>query len=180
MAKTCFFIGHREQCGEITEALEQVIERHITEYGVTEFVVGSHGCFDAAAFSALMDAKLRHPEISILELLTYHPAQRKVSPRSSFSQLYYPPGMERVPKRAAIPRANRYMVDHSDYLIAYVWHPASNAWELLEYARKRELKGLIKVVNLGIFREFPDPPSTPFGVTEEELKEWEQWLEEHG
>ena len=60
------------------------------------------------------------------------------------------PGMETVPKRAAIVRANRYMVNHSDYLIAYAWHPASNARELVEYAlqtlygmmRKRENSAL--------------------------------------
>lgn len=48
---------------------------------------------------------------------------------------YYPPNMERVPRRVAIVRANRYMVDHVDYLIAYAWHPASNARELVEYAK---------------------------------------------
>ena len=37
-----------------------------------------------------------------------------------------------VPKRLTIIRANRYMVERSDFLIAYVRHPASNAKELLE------------------------------------------------
>ncbi len=55
-----------------------------------------------------------------------------------FDGTFYPPGMETVPKRAAIVRANRYMVDHSDYLIAYAWHPASNARELVEYAQRRK------------------------------------------
>ena len=32
----------------------------------------------------------------------------------------------------------RQVVDHVDYLIAYTWHPASNARELVEYARKRQ------------------------------------------
>ena len=50
--------------------------------------------------------------------------------------------------RLAIVRANRYVVDHVDYLIAYVWHSASNASELAEYAQKRERKGLITVTML--------------------------------
>lgn len=37
--------------------------------------------------------------------------------------------------------ANRYVVDHVDYLISYAWHPASNARELVEYAKRREKKG---------------------------------------
>ena len=43
--------------------------------------------------------------------------------------------LERVLRRVSMVRANRYMVDHVDYLIAYAWHPASNACELLEYAK---------------------------------------------
>lgn len=56
--------------------------------------------------------------------------------------------METVPKRAAIVRANRYMVEHSEYLIAYAWHPASKARELMEYAQKWEKRGMIQVTIL--------------------------------
>ena len=65
-----------------------------------------------------------------------------------FDSTYYPPGVENVPRKVAIVRANRYMVDHTDFLIAYAWHPANNARDLLEYARKREGKGLIQVTAL--------------------------------
>lgn len=44
--------------------------------------------------------------------------------------------MERVPRRLAILKANRYMVEHSDCIIAYIRRPG-NARNLLEYARKR-------------------------------------------
>ena len=44
-------------------------------------------------------------------------------------------------RKVAIVRANRYVVDHVDYLIAYAWHPASNVRELVEYAKRRENKG---------------------------------------
>ena len=33
--------------------------------------------------------------------------------------------------------ANRYMIDTCNCLIAYAWHPASNAQDLLEYAQKK-------------------------------------------
>ena len=39
---TCFFIGHRETSERVLPALIQEVERHITEYGVTEFVVGHY------------------------------------------------------------------------------------------------------------------------------------------
>lgn len=40
---TCFFIGHRETSDSIFPALVQAVERHVTEYGVTEFIVGHMG-----------------------------------------------------------------------------------------------------------------------------------------
>ena len=56
--------------------------------------------------------------------------------------------MESVPRKIAIVRANRYVVDHVDYLIAYAWHPASNARELLEYAKRREKRDLISITSI--------------------------------
>ena len=56
--------------------------------------------------------------------------------------------MEAVPKRYAIVRANKQMVNSTDWLIAYVCHPGSNARSLLEYAHRREQKGLIRIRNL--------------------------------
>ena len=146
--KSCFFIGHREAGPEILPALEAAIEKHISEYGVTEFIVGHYGGFDRLAARAVISAKKCHPEIRLLMLIPYHPAERPVETPPGFDGTFYPPGMESVPRRFAIVRANRYVVDHTDFLIAYAWHPASNAKDLLEYARKREGKGLIQVTAL--------------------------------
>ena len=142
--KSCFFLGHRDAPDSIRDTLDEAIERHITEYGVTEFFVGHYGRFDRIAQTALVRAKVQHPEISVRLLIPYHPTERPVSAPEGFDGTYYPPGMERVPRQLAIPRANRYMIDHCDYLIAYVWHAASNARELLEYAEK----GVIIIKNL--------------------------------
>ena len=135
--KSCFFIGHREASSETLPALAEAVEKHITEYGVMEFIVGNYGGFDHMAAKAVIEAKVRHPEIMLSMLLPYHPAERPVELPRGFDSSFYPPGMETVPRRFAIVRANQYMVDHVDYLIAYAWHPASNARDLTEYAQKR-------------------------------------------
>lgn len=137
-SKNCFFIGHREAGEEISKQLAETVERHIREYGVNNFTVGNYGGFDRLSASAVIAAKEIHPDIRLFLLLPYHPSERHVEVPSDFDGTFYPPGMESVPKRLAIVRANRYMIDHSDYLIAYAWHPASNARNLVEYARKRE------------------------------------------
>ena len=143
--KSCFFIGHREASCEILPTLKETIEKHIINYGVKEFIVGNYGSFDQLAAKALIDAKKQHPEITISMLIPYHPAERPVKTPQGFDNTYYPPCMEKVPRRLAIIHANRYMVNHADYLIAYAWHPASNARNLLEYA---STKGIV-ITNLG-------------------------------
>ena len=148
--KSCFFIGHRETSSEILPALMEAVEQHIVEYGVTEFIVGNYGGFDHMAAKTVIVAKERHPEITLSMLIPYHPAERPMELPKGFDNTFYPPGMEKVPRKLAIVRANRYMVDHVDYLIAYAWHPASNARELVEYAQRRSTAGLISIKNLAI------------------------------
>ena len=145
VGKSCFFIGHREASEEIYPALYAAVEQHIVEYGVTEFIVGHYGGFDRLAASAVKEAKCFYPEVKLTLLLPYHPAQRHIPTPDGFDGTFYPSGMESVPRKAAIIRANRYVVDHVDYLIAYVWHPASNARELVEYAKRRENRNLIGI-----------------------------------
>lgn len=145
---TCFFIGHREAGNELRPALTEAVERHIIEYGVSSFMVGRYGNFDKLAAGAVIDAKKRHPEVTLTLLLPYHPFDRPIPTPKGFDGTFYPPGMETVPKRVAIVRANRYMMENSSHLIAYAWHPASNAREILEAALKRQERGLIRVTNL--------------------------------
>lgn len=144
----CFFIGHREADDELLPALTAEVERHIIEYDVTSFMVGRYGNFDKLAARAVIAAKKRHPEVTLTLLLPYHPFDRPIPTPEGFDGTFYPPGMETVPKRVAIVRANRYMMENSSHLIAYAWHPASNARELVEYAQAREKKGKIHVENL--------------------------------
>lgn len=146
---TCFFIGSRYATSAVQKPLDEAIERHIVEYGVEEFVVGHYGSFDLEVIAALRRAKKRHPEVTLLLLTPYHPHDRPIEPPEGFDGTYYPEGMERVPKKLAIIRADRYVVDHSDYLIAYI-HGVGRSRDLAEYARRREKRGSIHVEMLMI------------------------------
>ena len=144
---TCFFIGHRDAPDSILPSLSAAIEARIVEDGVDQFVAGNYGRFDSLAAQAVRKAKKQHPDILLFYLRPYHPVERPFTP-SGYDGSFYPPGMETVPRKLAIVRANRYMVDNSQFLIAYARYSASNAWKLTEYARKREKKGLLHVENL--------------------------------
>ena len=142
----CFFIGHRDTPVDILPTLRTAIEKHITQYGVTEFLVGHYGAFDRMAAQCVINAKQTYPQIKLTLLLPYHPSERQVKLPEGFDGSCFPPGQESVPRQIAIVRANHYAVNHSDYLIAYVWQAGSNARNLLDYTRNT--KRNCKILNL--------------------------------
>ena len=148
MGKTCYFIGHHNAPAEILPLLETSVEHHIAQYGVMDFVVGKYGSFDCLAARAVRKAKQRHPEIRLTLLLAYYNPTQSTGSLSGFDDTLYPDGLELVPKRAAIVRANQHMIQHSDYLIAYDKGYAGNTRKLVKYARAREERGLICIENL--------------------------------
>ena len=135
--KSCFFIGHREADERLLPILTAAIERLITEEQVSFFYVGGYGGFDRIAATAVKRMKLQHPEITLMLVLPYHPGERPIETPNGFDGTYYPEGLEKVPRRYAIVRANEIMAKQSDWLISYVRHGASNSSRILEYARKQ-------------------------------------------
>ena len=142
---TCFFIGHRDATEDLRPLLSDAVERHIMQYGVTEFIVGHYGRFDAMAASAVRAAKQQHSEISLVLLLPYYPYPNDTK---GYDATFYPPGMEEIPKPFAIVRANEYMIRSADYLICYDRGQIGKTRDFVELARQRERKGLIHIENL--------------------------------
>ena len=146
---TCFFIGHRDAPEELLPLISDAAERLITDCDVTAFYVGGYGAFDRIAGRAVVVLKKKYSHIRLYRVIAYHPAERPQKAPKGYDGTYYPPGMEEVPHRVAIPRANQAMIENSDYLIAYVRHDMlSNSYEVLRYAKRREQKGLMRVTNL--------------------------------
>lgn len=137
--KSCFFIGHREADERLLPKLIDTIERLVVSEGVTCFYVGGYGGFDQIAATAVKQVKQQHPEIILMLVLPYHPAERPMETPYGFDGTYYPEGMETVPRRFAIVQTNKHMVDSIDWLVAYVRHGASNSHRILEYAKKRSV-----------------------------------------
>lgn len=145
---SCFFIGHTDTPEAVFAQLTQTVESLILKENVRYFYVGGYGNFDRLAAMVVKRLKKSYPFILLMLVLPYHPSERPVPVPEGFDGTYYPEGMETIPKRYAIVRANRKMVETVDWLIAYVWHPASNSRSLLEYAQLREKKGQIHIMNL--------------------------------
>lgn len=149
MPKVCCFIGHSKIWDDISQVLTAAVERHITEYGVTDFLVGNYGQFDRMAAATVKRAKERHPGIRLYLMLPYHPEQGRPLPDlEGYDNAVYPMEMEGVPLKLAIPRLNRIMVEDANYVIAYVMHSWGGAGTTLEHVQARERKGLIHIENL--------------------------------
>lgn len=146
--KRCFFLGHRDGPDRIREELKCTIESLILDYKVEEFIVGNYGRFDTLVQQTLTQLKKKYPHITLTLLLPYHPTVKEVALPSGFDNTLYPEGMEQTPKRFAIVKANRYALEHSSYFLAYLRYPGSNTAKLVEYAQKRESKGLVNVILL--------------------------------
>ena len=146
--KSCFFIGHREANESLLPRLESEIDRLITEENVRYFYVGGYGGFDRVAATAVKRAKQKHPDITLMLVLPYHPAERPVEKPPGYDGTYYPEGLEKTPRPFAIVKANQLMVNSCEWLVCYVRHGASNSRSILEYAQRREKKGLIQIINI--------------------------------
>ena len=133
---------------EVLPFIKDAAEKLIVQEEVTQFYVSGYGSFDRLAGRAMSELKAVYPFLQLYRVIPYHPANRKIELPQGFDGTYYPEGLEYVPPMYAISRANQSMIDQCNFLIAYVCHPAGKASKFLEYARKREKKGLVRVICL--------------------------------
>lgn len=148
MGKTCFFIGSHDAPERIMEVLQGSVELHIIDDGVTDFYVGYHGNFDRMAARAVICAKQSHPHIRLILVRAYHPSQHRFALPDGFDESVYPEGLELVPRRLAILKANHLMIDRVDHLITYVDQVAGNSKKLVDYANRRKNQGTLKIEDI--------------------------------
>ena len=89
------------------------------------------------AARAVKAVKTVHPNVRLILLMPY---LNNVPLPEGFDGAIYPDGLEYVPKKYAIPRANQAMVDRCDYLIAHVKYPFGGAFQCLNYAKRKGIR----------------------------------------
>lgn len=144
---SCTFFGHRIINKDIKDLLTRQIDNLIAEHGVNVFYVGNNGQFDHLVAAVLRELKSRNPQISYSIVLAYLPEREKEYNQLSYTETIYPEGLEYTPPRFAISKRNQWMVQQSDYVIAYVEHSIGGAAQFTEYARKKH-KTVINLADL--------------------------------
>ena len=129
------FCGH----AQITEreALQnwlQTVTQSLIEQGATTFYLGGYRAFDSLAAAVLREQKKRYPQIELVLVLAYLNTRRDTS---GYDRTVYPP-LETVPRRFAISRRNRWMVESVDVVVSYVLHDWGGAATTLQYAKRKK------------------------------------------
>ena len=137
----CTFFGHRDCPSSIKEKLHEEIERLICHHGVDTFYIGTQGSVDRITYAVLVDLRKRYQHMKIYCVLAYMPKLSDIAQdRSVLDDTILPEGIEKVHPRYAIPHRNNWMIDHSDYVIAYVTHTFGGAYQSVERAKKKGIE----------------------------------------
>lgn len=142
--KACTFFGHRECPDKITDILEPVLIDLIENKNINIFYVGNQGHFDSVVRKALRKLKDIYPQISYSVILAYMPEGNVFDSDHNYETML-PDGIEGVPKRFAISWRNKWMLAHSDYVVAYINHGWGGAAQFASLASKQHKT----VFNLG-------------------------------
>jgi uncharacterized phage-like protein YoqJ len=147
MALTCTFCGHSHIYGqsEIQEHLYDTVLSLVHE-GYTCFFVGNYGEFDRLSAAACLKAKGSNPEIEVCLVVPYYQPHIDNLQREyydKFDSTIVPP-LENTPYRFRILKANQWMVDQADTVVAYVNTNYGGAVKTLQYAVKKSKR----IINL--------------------------------
>lgn len=141
---TVTFCGHRtiDRPTEVKSWLEEVVRSLILQ-GSNKFLLGGYGAFDLMSAHVVHALKAEFPSVESTLVLAYLSTDTDLH---LYDNSLYPP-LENVPPRYAISRRNRWLIENSDVVVAYVQHSWGGAATTLSYA-KRKGKAVIAYPNI--------------------------------
>ncbi len=132
------FCGHSD-FNKNEKVRSQCYLKSLAEHNKIDFYHGNYGSFDFFAESCCLTIKSLYPHVKLIFVTPY---QDEIYLKSktiyhSFDEIIYPE-IERVPKKYAINFRNKYMIDNTDIVVAYVNnHISSNSFKMIEYAKSK-------------------------------------------
>ncbi len=138
--RICSGFGHRVLLMDIEKPLREVMERLVKEQGVTDFFTGGMGEFDELFARTVRSMKRSDPRLRlvlVLPYLTRQIATEKAWYERHYNEILIPAELDGVHPKAAITLRNRWMVDHSDFVVAALRRDYGGAAEAARYAEIR-------------------------------------------
>ena len=114
------------------------------------FYLGGYGAFDEFSYNCCREIKMKYPKtelIFITPYITEHYQKNHLRClKEKYDGIVYPE-IENVPLRYAISARNKWMVEKSDLVIAYVNHSWGGAFSACRVAKAKGKK----IINIGTY-----------------------------
>lgn len=139
--KVCCSFGHREVYENVSARLDRILEDLIINKGVRTFLTGGMGRFDEIFSNAVRRKKVVCPQtelVLVCPYLTQELNRNKEWYEQNFDSILIPSVLVGVHYKSAIQARNRWLADHSDYVVAYVKRPFGGAYDAVRYSEKQE------------------------------------------
>lgn len=142
---TCTFAGHHDIYE--TAAMDKVLALLHYLMGLDDefcFFSGGMGRFDLMCEGKVNQIKKLYPEKKIQLLLILPYMKQSINTHGEYyydryDEIVLPGELDGCHYKAAITRRNRWMVDRSDYMIAYIKETYGNSFTTFKYARRRKI-----------------------------------------
>ena len=117
--------------------LREVLCNLIETHGVTRFLSGGMGEFDELFAKTIRSLRSFYPQIRlclVVPYLTKSLNEKRELLSFLYDEIILPSELDGANKKAAIPMRNRWMIDHSDFVISAVHRDFGGAYEAVAYA----------------------------------------------
>ena len=134
------FCGHSDFLfsDDVKQQLKNIFVSEIRKKPTCKFYLGGYGDFDSLCLRTLRELK---KEFQSIELIFITPYIDKNYSKLEFAKYHYDdvifPPLESVPRKFAILKRNKWMVEEADLVIASVKYSWGGAAKTLEYAKRK-------------------------------------------
>ena len=142
MIRKCCFAGHRDfRDNKIEEKFMKTIEELYVKENVSYFMVGNYGAFDRFCAHCVRKLKSKYDKITLELVVPYLTNEIRKYPEyyEDFDNILIVDNIN-TPTKYKIIKANRYMVDNSDFMLSYITHTWGGAYITFEYAKTKNLQ----------------------------------------
>ncbi|WP_455683964.1 DUF1273 domain-containing protein [Thomasclavelia sp.] len=149
---TCCFAGHRQTPHCLFKEIITAVEKLVLATDEIEFLSGSMGDFDKLCEKAVREIKKEYPKKNIhlcrvLPGCQYIPHKEEYQyQRSLFDDIIVCDASDGAHYKSMIGKRNRWMVEQSDFMIAYVMHESGGAYSTFQYAGKQN----VEIIRIGM------------------------------
>ena len=133
---TVTFIGHADAPDAIRENLKGVVTNLIENEAADTFYIGTHGNFDIMSYSVIKELTAIYPHVKVFSVLAYMPTSN--SSLSDTSDTVLPEEVAVASPRFAIIKRNRWMIEKSDTVVAYVKRNIGGAAKCRDFSVKKK------------------------------------------